>query len=258
MSATRLGAAGPEPRPRRLPGVRAITSAMATAADLVLPRTCPGCGGPEPWCDRCAATLDARPREPTLPEATLDSWPAGALPPIRALARYRGPVRAAVIAGKERGRRDLPPLLGLAMGGGLLRLQQVGVVPPGSWLVPAPTRRASARSRGGDPVLAMARAAARRLAAAGRPCGVAPCLRTAGRARDSVGLDAAGRAANLAGRVRFDPRAAPSPGAAVVLVDDVLTTGATAAAACATLADAGFTVAAVLTLAAVPRWRSTR
>ena len=231
---------------------RTLRAALATAADLVLPRTCPGCGGPEPWCAQCAATLDGRPREPVLPDATLDNWPAGGLPPIRSLARYRGPVRAAVIAGKEHGRRDLPPLLGTALGIALLRLQEVGVVPLGTWLVPAPTRRSSARSRGGDPVLAMARAAARHLAAAGRPCGVAPCLHTAGRAGDSVGLDAAGRAANLAGRVRFDVRAAPSPGAAVVLVDDVLTTGATAAAACTTLAAAGVEVVAVLTLAAVP------
>lgn len=246
-------ASGTPPRP-----VWAVRAVLATAADLVLPRTCPGCGGPEAWCARCAATLDGRPREPVLPEATLDSWPTGALPPIRSLARYRGPVRAAVIAGKERGRRDLPPRLGTALGAGLLRLQEVGVVPLGAWLVPAPTKRSSARSRGGDPVLAMARAAAQRLATAGRGCGVAPCLHTAGRAGDSVGLDAAGRAANLAGRVRFDVRAAPSPGAAVVLIDDVLTTGATVAAACGTLADAGLTVVAVLTLAAVPRWRSIR
>jgi len=232
---------------------------VATAMDLVLPLTCPGCGAPAAWCPGCAAELAGRPREPVLPDATVARWP-GPMPPIRALTRYRDPVRSAIIAGKERGRRDLPPTLGQALGHGLLRLLALGVIDAGvlgdlAWLVPAPTRRAAARRRGGDPVAAMARSAARTAAAAGRPCGVAPCLWTGRGARDSVGLDAAQRAANLAGRIVVDRRAVPSPGATVVLVDDVLTTGATAAVACGALRASGFRVAGVLTLAAVPRWR---
>jgi predicted amidophosphoribosyltransferase len=81
--------------------------------------------------------------------------------PVWALARYTGPVRAAIVAGKERGRRDLPPTLGLALGRGLVRLRRSGVLPGALWLVPAPSRRSAARARGGDPVTAMARAAAR-------------------------------------------------------------------------------------------------
>ncbi len=67
--------------------------------------------------------------------------------------------------------------------------------------------------RGGDPVTAMARAAAGSPPGAGMPTGVAPCLVTAGSARDSVGLDAAARAANLADRVRWLPGGAPPAGA---------------------------------------------
>jgi predicted amidophosphoribosyltransferase len=232
---------------------------VATALDLVLPLTCPGCGAPAAWCPGCAAELAGRPREPVLPDATVARWP-GPMPPIRALTRYRDPVRSAIIAGKERGRRDLPPTLGRALGSGLLRLLAVGVLDAGvlgdpGWLVPAPTRRAAARRRGGDPVAAMAASAARTVAAAGWSCGVAPCLWTRRGARDSVGLDAAQRAANLAGRIVIDRRATPTPGATVVLVDDVLTTGATAAVACAALRAAGFRVAGVLTVASVPRWR---
>jgi len=151
-------------------------------------------------------------------------------------------------------------MLGVALGAGLLRLFALGVMNADvlgdvGWLVPAPTRRAAARRRGGDPVAAMAGSAARTVAAAGWSCGVAPCLWTARGARDSVGLDAAQRAANLAGRIIVDPRATPTPGAAVVLIDDVLTTGATAAVACGALRAAGFRVAGVLTVASVPRWR---
>jgi predicted amidophosphoribosyltransferase len=134
-------------------------------------------------------------------------------------------------------------------------LHRLGVIGDIGWLVPAPTRRSAARRRGGDPVAAMATAAARTVAGAGTPSGVAPCLWTGRGARDSVGLDAARRAANLAGRITLDARAAPTDGACVVVLDDVLTTGATAAASCGCLLAAGFRVAGVLTVASVPRWR---
>jgi len=150
------------------------------------------------------------------------------LPPVWALSRYADPVRSAIVAGKERDRRDLPAHLGVALGRGIARLLLMQLLDEPCWLVPAPSRRAAARSRGGDPVMSMARAAARQLAGEGRRAGVAPCLVTAGAARDSVGLDAAQRAANLGGRVRWRLAGAPPDGAVVVLVDDVLTTGATA------------------------------
>lgn len=188
----------------------------------------------------------------------LGDFPLRGRPAFRSLARYRGPVRAAIVAGKERGRRDLPPLLGGAIGAGLLRLQAISVIPPQLWLVPAPTRRSAARSRGGDPVLSMTRAAAMLLSQNGQPTGVSACLRTAAGASDSVRLTASERAANLAGKVKVRATALPPPRAAVVLIDDVLTTGATALASCAALADVGVSVDCVLTLAAVPPWRQVR
>ena len=39
--------------------------------DLVLPRPCPGCGGPGPWCDACDSTLRVRPRAPSVASITL-------------------------------------------------------------------------------------------------------------------------------------------------------------------------------------------
>ncbi len=219
-----------------------------TLLDLVLPRTCPGCGAGVPWCDACGALLAGRPRR-VLPPASDDD---SALPPAYALTSYRGPVRSAVLAAKEHGRRDLPQLLGAALGRALVRLIGISVVVGPLWLVPAPTRPAAARRRGGDPITAMARAAVPVLLAAGVGAEVAPCLFTGRGARDSVGLDAAARRANLQGRIRWRERAGPPAGTPVVLLDDVLTTGATAAAAAVVLRRRSHPVQAVLTLAAVP------
>ena len=276
-----------------------VRGGVAAAMDLVLPRPCPGCGGPGPWCDACDSTLRVRPRRVIVPEALTGAggWsgaspsrvspsrvspsrvspfgaspfgaspfgvspfgapPPAGVPPVWALSRYMDPVRSAIVAGKERDRRDLPTHLGVALGRGVARLMVMHVLVEPCWLVPAPSRRAAARSRGGDPVTSMARAAARQLAGDGWRAGVAPCLVTGGAARDSVGLEAAQRAANLGGRVRWRAAGAPPEGAVVVLVDDVLTTGATAAAACRALRREGVAVAGVVVLAAVPPWVTTR
>ena len=117
-------------------------------------------------------------------------------------------------------------------------------------LVPAPSRRSAARVRGGPHVERLANAAASVLAARGIEVAVAPALELAGGARDAVGLDRAERMANLAGRLRFRQAGRPPPGYALVVLDDVVTTGATAAACVRALASEGFTVSAVLTLLA--------
>lgn len=226
--------------------------------DLVLPRTCPGCGGPDSWCAGCAVTVEGRPRLVRLPEATLDAASGIGVPPVYAIARYRGPVRAAILAGKERGRTDLPVALGAAVGRALLRLRRIGRLPEDVWIVPAPSRRSAARRRGGDPVTAMAAAAAGLMARAGVETGVAPCLFTTGTAQDSVGLDAAARATNLAGRIRFRPAAAPPHRAPVVLLDDVLTTGSTVLAAVLALGGEGIDVCAAVAVATAAPWLAAR
>ena len=55
--------------------------------------------------------------------------------------------------------------------------------------------------------------------------GVCPVLRTTGRARDSVGLSVHARQRNIEGRVRMT---GPAPVGEIVVVDDIVTTGATA------------------------------
>ena len=95
-------------------------------------------------------------------------------------------------------------------------------------------------------MLAVARACATTLRAAGYPAAVTPVLSLSGRARDSVGLSPSARSANLSGRLHC---AGPAPDSAVLL-DDVITTGATAIACVAALKEAGTRETTVLSFTA--------
>lgn len=142
-----------------------------------------------------------------------------------ALGPYAGAARRAVLAYKERGRRELAGAIGTALAAALPSLRAGPYV-----LVPAPSRPAAARARYGQHMTAVAHACAAALGCAV----VAPMLRLSGRARDSVGLGPEARAANLRGRLRM---VGACPRGTVVLLDDVITTGATAMACAAVLGE---------------------
>ncbi len=205
--------------------------------DLVLPLECGGCGaGSTRWCDACARELAVRPDDPHLISPRVEPGV-----PVFSLGRYAGARREAIVAVKERGRADLVgPLAGL-LRAGLAHLLTWGVVEAPLTVIPAPTRRWAARRRGGDPVTRIALAAT-----AGHPgVIVVQALRTRALVADSVGLSGADRQRNLAGRVKL---VRPVSGE-VVVVDDIVTTGATARESLRVLQTAGATVVAVLALA---------
>jgi ComF family protein len=111
-------------------------------------------------------------------------------------------------------------------------------------LVPVPLGRARERERGFNQAALVAERLARGLGAPFRPCWLARARATA----PQTDLDAAARRANVRGAFVASTAAA---GADVVLVDDVLTTGATAGECARALRAAGVRSVGVLTVARV-------
>ncbi|MBE3008996.1 ComF family protein [Microbispora sp. NEAU-D428] len=226
--------------------------------DLILPPRCAGCGAPgAPACPSCTAELlrEPAPRPPDPPPPGLpDCWSATA---------YDGAARRMILACKERGRTALVPVLAASVSACVAAWAAGRGAYREVWLVPVPSARAASRRRGHDPVRAVAAAAARELRRRGRPAALAPLLRQGRRVADQAGLGSAERAVNLSGAFETAPgpvaRLRPSgrgPGAvAVVLVDDVVTTGTTLAEAARALRAAGAEPSAAVTIAATRRRR---
>ncbi|MBA8825051.1 putative amidophosphoribosyltransferase [Saccharopolyspora lacisalsi] len=178
-------------------------------------------------------------------------------PAVYALGYYRGPARRAVLAYKESGQRGLATPFGerLATGLAVLSKERPDLLAVGDHccLVPAPSRASASRQRGGAHMVRVGERAVAALAAAGWSCSLADCLVLARGARDSVGLTPAERTRNLAGRVRLRSGRLPSARSSLVLIDDVITTGATATSCLRALETAELRVTAVLGLTATSR-----
>lgn len=226
---------------------------ISTLLDLVVPGGCAACGtaGRTSICAACSAVLTLPP-EPRRPRPA----PPG-LPACIAGGDYDAALRELILAYKEHGRRGLA----VPLGDRLAAVVRAGWPVPGPLaLVPVPATAAAIRARHGDHMLRLARRAARVLSDSGAAAVVASPLRALPRV-DSTHLDreqraAAARAAftmRWRSAVRLSALASVADAGAVVLVDDVLTTGATLAAATELLTAAGVPVTFAATLAATRR-----
>lgn len=186
---------------------------------------CPGCR---------AALLGAAPRRvrpmPEPPE----------LPAVHAAAPYEDEVRAALLAHKERGALMLAGPLGVALAGAVRAGAPGGGPGAPVLLVPVPSARRAVRARGHDPARRIALAAAGELRRAGTPARVLAVLRQRRAVADQSGLNSRQRMDNLAGALEVAAGGARllAEGGRAVLVDDVMTTGASLAEAARALRSA--------------------
>ncbi len=174
---------------------------------------------------------------------------------VVAAAAYDGAVRELVVGLKEHRRFAVArPLGGLLAASVAAVLVELDLVAAPVTLVPMPSTRAAVRSRGHDAVATLARRAAGLLRSAGADVRVSPALRSARGVLDQAGLSAGQRADNLAGRLTLRRFAAGDPLLLhrIVVVDDVVTTGSSAAEAVRVLARVSPPVA-VATVAATAR-----
>jgi hypothetical protein len=119
-------------------------------------------------------------------------------------------------------------------------------------LVPVPTARGARRRRGDHPLAGLARVVADEYGPA--DLALAPVLRVRRRVADQAALSAPERAANLHGALAVRTRGqARVLGARCVVVDDVVTTGATLAEAARVLRAAGAAEVVAATVAATAR-----
>ena len=198
---------------------------MRALLDLLLPPRCPGCGLEGTLlCAGCAAPLDRRLREPAgSPVGLPASMPPGLLQ-LEWCAMYSGSVRAALHTFKYGGERRLAAPLAKALADRWDRSGRGGDVV--TWVPVHASRR---RERGFDQAALLARCLAREAGRMRRRrLPVRELLRRRPSGRPQVGLGASSRRRAVAGQMTARRGAARHvAGRRVVVVDDVVTTGAT-------------------------------
>jgi ComF family protein len=207
--------------------VLSIQGALLDALAVLSPVDCAGCGSADrALCDECLLELQPAVTPRTLPDGST----------VYTALRYEGVARTTLLALKEGGRTDVARALGVSLSAALERVAR-----PDSEFLAVPASRAARRRRGYDPVALLCRKA-----------GFAPArvLRATRATASQKTLGSAGRAHNLheSMSARF-----PLGGRRFILVDDVVTTGATLAEAARAVREAGGEVVGRAALAFTPR-----
>lgn len=197
----------------------------------LFPVPCAGCGVEgRALCTACRPALAAKVATGEVP----------GVGPVASGLRYDGVARAVLLALKEHGATGLAGPLSRPFAEAVTAV----LADPrteGAALVAVPSTRAARRRRGYEPVRVLAGRAGVLLS---------PLFGPARQHAVQKGLDLGARARNLEGAFTLARRV---EGLRVVLLDDVLTTGATLAAAAATLRAGGASVVGAAVLADTPR-----
>ena len=244
----------------------ACASAWREFLYLVMPAECAVCSRDDAaLCPECAAALRKETAVPFRAEQSADALMSifgQAHLAVIAAGDYRDTLAATILAFKNHGRTELGKPLARSLAAALAAVPALAdrVGEPGLFIVPVPSTGAGWRRRGYDPVamlLAVAQAEHR------LPAGMAVArllrvrVKLPWHRRHQKGLGRSARRANVRNtmaiksswRGKIVPRANLA-GAAVVIVDDVVTTGSTLQEAVRTLENRGATVCAAVVLAA--------
>jgi ComF family protein len=202
---------------------------FAAALAYLFPVPCAGCGTEgRAVCRDCAPLLSA----------SLRATDAPGIGTVTAALDYDGVARAVLLGLKEQGRSGLATPLAQPFAAAV----SAALAPtPDAVVAAVPSSRAARRRRGFEPVRVLASRAGIRLT---------PLFLPARPHAAQKGLGVADRARNLGGVFAL---ARPVGGIRVLLVDDVVTTGATIAAAAGVLRAGGAEVVGAAVLAATPR-----
>ncbi|MEC5191581.1 MULTISPECIES: ComF family protein [unclassified Arthrobacter] len=257
------------------PLARLADSAAAAAAEvlaLAAPVDCVCCGAEDlTLCGGCERHVRQLMRQPFRAEAqapALMDADGSVLLPVVAAGTYRAELAQTVLSFKRHGQRQLAEVLSI----GLARaIKAAAGQAPGLLLVPVPTSSRAYRKRGFSPVHVLLDRMGRTRTKGEQYCRVSAVValrKTGQRARvagayyslpgigagpgGQKGLGRQGRAQRVRGsmRVRRGPFCPDLTGRPCIIVDDVLTTGATLAEAARALREAGALVRGAVVLAA--------
>lgn len=229
-----------------------VSRSWRTVRDLLFPRGCAGCDRPDAvLCPQCAALFAQCRRRELIGGATLGGAPDTRGVPVWSAAVYQGTVRHAILEWKDHDDVELDAVFAGIMDMLTVRAAVAGRCPADRPLlvVPAPSSLQSMRRRGRRHTLPLARAVARSLRAQGIRAEVSPLLTSnASGGRSVQQTSSAQRAKRIGGRIVIREKALQRE-APVVLVDDIITTGATLRQCVKALELGGANVVGALTLA---------
>lgn len=206
-----------------------IENLLQAALDLLFPPCCVNCGRADAqWCTRCWHELATAPLAPSMRSIT-DTINADTPPlTLAATGLHDGILRQAIHALKYERVPAVAELLGNRLSATLADLSW-----PVDMIVPVPLGEKRLRERGYNQAQLIAEEAARTL---GTAC-VPGALYRVRETQSQVGLNAHERQQNMIAAFLADPQ--QTAGRSVLIVDDVLTTGATLAACAQALTSAG-------------------